>query len=148
MMMKQGKKGFTLVEVLIVVVIIAALAAMIMPRVSSQADYAQSAEAINMLGALRRAVLSYYDEYQAWPYAGTPTSPSIQEVLGISANGKYWNFEVNHEWIKAMAKAQGSVNEITLNAGTGNWCGGGDFGTGGKFCERLTPRDAACLCED
>lgn len=39
----KGLRGFTLIEVLLVVVIIAALAAMIMPRLSGRADQAKNA---------------------------------------------------------------------------------------------------------
>ena len=48
-------KGFTLIEVLIVVVIIAILAALVVPRFMSQPEKAVIAEANQMLGAISRA---------------------------------------------------------------------------------------------
>jgi len=59
--MKLNKKGFTLVEVLIVVVILAILAALILPRLLSQPERAVIAEAQQMLGRLRRAQLQNID---------------------------------------------------------------------------------------
>jgi prepilin-type N-terminal cleavage/methylation domain-containing protein len=55
------KKGFTLVEVLIVVVIIAILASLIVPRMLMQTDKAKAAEALQMLGAMKRAAERAYD---------------------------------------------------------------------------------------
>lgn len=48
-------KGFTLIEVLIVVVILAILAAMLIPRLVGQVDRAAAAEAFQMIGAIRKA---------------------------------------------------------------------------------------------
>lgn len=50
-----SKKGFTLVEILIVIVILAVLAGLILPRVLAQPERALVAEAVNFLGVMRRA---------------------------------------------------------------------------------------------
>ena len=59
--MKRKQRGFTLVEVLIVVIIIAILAALILPRMTAQTGRAEIAEAQQMLGVLRRAMATYID---------------------------------------------------------------------------------------
>ena len=53
--------GFTLVELLIVIIIVAILAAMIVPRFLAQPERAVVAEANTMLGALSRAENTYID---------------------------------------------------------------------------------------
>lgn len=57
---KSYPKGFTLIEVLIVVVIIAALAAMVIPRFVGQVGRAQAAEAFNILGVIRKALANTF----------------------------------------------------------------------------------------
>ena len=54
-------KGFTLIEILIVVVIISILASLILPRMLAQPEKAALAEAKQMLGAIRRAQMGYVD---------------------------------------------------------------------------------------
>ncbi|HNX68706.1 MAG TPA: prepilin-type N-terminal cleavage/methylation domain-containing protein [Candidatus Omnitrophota bacterium] len=53
--LKRSSKGFTLIEVLIVVVIIAILASLILPRMTAQTQRARVAEGLQMVGAIKRA---------------------------------------------------------------------------------------------
>ena len=57
----KGQKGFTLIEVLIVVVIIAVLASLILPRCMGQSERAVIAEAQMTLGAIRRGQATWMD---------------------------------------------------------------------------------------
>ncbi len=50
-----NKKGFTLIEVLIVVVIIGILASLILPRMLAQPERVMTAEAMNYFGVIARA---------------------------------------------------------------------------------------------
>lgn len=59
--MIRHKMGFTLVEVLIVVVIIAVLAALLLPRFFGQTERAVIGEAQQMLGAMRRGQHKWMD---------------------------------------------------------------------------------------
>lgn len=55
----RRNRGFTLIEVLIVVVIIAVLAALILPRMTAAGKRADAAEAMQMIGVMKRAVDQY-----------------------------------------------------------------------------------------
>lgn len=54
-----SRSGFTLVEILIAIVIVAILGAIALPRFFPQREKAVAAEGIAMLGALRQAELAY-----------------------------------------------------------------------------------------
>jgi prepilin-type N-terminal cleavage/methylation domain-containing protein len=58
-MVKNSKKGFTLAELLMVVVILGLLGAIAMPKFFPQKEKAIVAEAVAMLHAIRQAELSY-----------------------------------------------------------------------------------------
>jgi prepilin-type N-terminal cleavage/methylation domain-containing protein len=57
----KKQKGFTLIEILIVVIILAILASMVLPRFLNQTESAYVAEAQQVLGVLRRAQANQAD---------------------------------------------------------------------------------------
>jgi len=59
--LKRHSKGFTLIEVLIVVVIIGILASLLIPRMIQQPERARVAEANQFLGVLNRAQVTFMD---------------------------------------------------------------------------------------
>jgi len=77
----MNKKGFTLIEVLIVVVIIAVLASLILPRFVGQTERAVIAEGQQILGAMRRGQLNWMDFTQS----NAPTDVSSCGFAGCSA---------------------------------------------------------------
>jgi general secretion pathway protein G len=68
--MKTRKGGFTLVELLIVIMIIAILAGMMMIATSSATDSAEATKIINNLRNLKSAALLYYGDNMSWPQKG------------------------------------------------------------------------------
>lgn len=60
------KKGFTLLELLIVVIIIGVLATLAIPNFLRAAERARWAEAKSILGTLRGSQIRYYAQYQTY----------------------------------------------------------------------------------
>ena len=63
------RKGFTLLELMIVVIIIGILASLAVPRFIDAANRAKEAEAMGILGSIRSSQLRYYIDSNA--YTGT-----------------------------------------------------------------------------
>ena len=93
--------GFTLVELLIVIIIIGILATMAIPQYNKMVERTKWTEAISILGTIRQAGLLYYAQYGDYPYNyslnGPLQSPAIPLDIEIpqtkydsqSKNGRY-----------------------------------------------------------
>ena len=77
------KKGFTLIELMIVVAIIGVLAAVALPAYSDYVMKSREAEAINVLGDIRTAQLSYYDH----PFLGNQHFATSLAALDYNLDG-------------------------------------------------------------
>ena len=66
-MLKKVQKGFTLIELMIVVAIIGILAAIAIPAYQDYTIRAQVTEGLNLAGALKAAVAERYAQTGAWP---------------------------------------------------------------------------------
>ena len=64
-------KGFTLVELLIVIIIIGILAGMMMLSTGSATDKAEATKIVSNLRNMKAAVVMYYADNSAWPTKGS-----------------------------------------------------------------------------
>ena len=82
-MVRSDKKGFTLIELMIVVAIIGILAAIAIPAYSDYTKKAKVSEVTNALGAAVSAAQQYHGEEGSWPGNAATMSGAI---LAICAN--------------------------------------------------------------
>ncbi len=60
MNLRQNKSGFTLLEIIIVIIIVGVLASLALPRFFSTVEYSRSTEALSSLGAVRQSLERCY----------------------------------------------------------------------------------------
>jgi type IV pilus assembly protein PilA len=119
--MLKNKKGFTLIELMIVVAIIGILAAIAIPNFMTYQCKAKQSEAKSILGAIRTAQEAYYAEYST--YAADTAAMNFDTKGG----GDYAFSITANNATGFTAKANGTINgktdTWTVNS-TGTWTKG------------------------
>ena len=135
--LNKGRAGFTLVELIIVVIIIGILAAIAVPQYSKTMERSRIAEASAVLGALRGAQLRYKLENTNYATDYTRLDidlPNYDSSAG-SPNGKFFTYNVANaaEGITAttIATAQRKSSEygqyiLNINDQGRLYCAGSD----------------------
>ncbi len=126
-MLKKNRKGFTLIEILIVVVIVAILAAISVPIYLDYVAGARASDAQSQIGAIYNAAKMYKQDTELWP-------ADVQELedrgyLTIDESVKLkWNFDITEEQITATSTdemAGGSGKEVRYDILQGKFFGYG-----------------------
>ncbi len=129
---KQKKAGFTLVELMVVAIIVAILAAVAIPLMGGNKYRAMATEAQTSLGSIATATKVYYVEKSAWPTAISDlTTLSVTDLNGKYFSGSGYSYTATGtNWvIQATANdnaGDASGDTITLNY-AGTYTGTGKF---------------------
>ena len=93
---KKNQHGFTLVEIIVVIVILAVLSATLLPRFLNQTERAVIAEAQSSLGALKRGQNVFSDISGTDAFMGTATpitnAEAVQLGLRQAPNSNEWAY--------------------------------------------------------
>src|SRR4051812_11703346 len=99
--MKTLQKGFTLIELMIVVAIIGILAAVAIPAYQDYIARAQVSEAVSLLGSAKTPMAEYYASQGFWPTAAS-------DVMG-NTTGKYTS---SISILSSVSTAPGSITLV------------------------------------
>ena len=101
-MLKKVQKGFTLIELMIVVAIIGILAAIAIPAYQDYTIRAQVTEGLNLAGAVKASVAETFSQTGTWP------ADNAAAGVGLAAN-------VTGKYVTAVTVATGGIT-ITYGA--------------------------------
>jgi type IV pilus assembly protein PilA len=129
--MKTMQKGFTLIELMIVVAIIGILAAIAIPAYQDYTIRAQVTEGLNLSGAVKASIAESYQNTGVWPanlaalgIANAPsgkyvsqvaiTNPGVIDITYSNAGGFQANSNINGLilGIKPYANANGDITWV------------------------------------
>jgi type IV pilus assembly protein PilA len=131
--MNTMQKGFTLIELMIVVAIIGILAAIAIPAYQDYITRGQVSEAVTLGGGLKSPLSEYGADKKAWPTLVAPTATPSSGQLNATLVGKYSTVtsSVANTYpagqvtvTMTTGKASGSILTYTTANGGSTWaCG-------------------------
>ena len=129
MKVRRGTKGFTLIELFIVIAILGILAAIAIPAYSRYASRAKIAGVVQSMGALKTAVSAYFVEKGETP--GLADVTAIKRTFGVDVATQYATFQVDKTGAitatiqNVNAETNGQTITLTPDKTFNTWTWGG-----------------------
>lgn len=140
--MPYRNRGFTLIELMIVVVIAGVLAAIALPLYMDYASRAQAAEGLSATAGLRADIADYYTRHDRMPSDADDLGVTLSDIAGAQyiADVAYDNETVTITWDTGTTGLEGAME---LTAKTGDPRGGWQCTASGAMTENNLPGGCA-----
>ena len=144
-MRKRNEKGFTLIEVVVVVAVIAILAAVLTPYITKYIDDSKVAKARNETQVIGAAMTNFYKDTGMWPSRNATGAAVAVLYTGTTTPAAATIFTAVPPVVPAVANWAGAVapldNSLLVN-GTGNaYPPNGDLQWKGPYAGSALPAD-------
>ncbi|HFC6665243.1 TPA: pilin [Neisseria meningitidis] len=141
--MNTLQKGFTLIELMIVIAIVGILAAVALPAYQDYTARAQVSEAILLAEGQKSAVTEYYLNHGIWP--------SDNSAAGVASSA-----DIKGKYVQSVEVKNGVVTATMLSSGVNNEIKGKKLSLWAKrqdgsvkwFCGQPVTRDKADKADD
>ena len=94
-MVRTAQRGFTLIEIMVVVVILGILAAVVAPKVLDRPDQARATAARQDIGGLMQALGLYRLDHGQYPSMGQGLNALVERPADVSADN--WRLGIRSE---------------------------------------------------
>ncbi|MHC4623482.1 MAG: type IV pilin protein [Planctomycetota bacterium] len=107
------RKGFTLIELMIVILIVGILAAVLVPLMRSRVEKAKWTEGQTGAGTIATALRAYVAQYPPAP-TGAITDPTLNGGLGLTQGDLYGKYFISTDYsLTSVQFTAGAVPELT-----------------------------------
>jgi len=130
--MKKSLRGFTLIELMIVVAIIGLLAAVAIPSYQDYTTRSQVSEAFSLTAAFKQGLTEYYSDRGTWPTSltniGTTTSGKYVGSITLDSGGTNVTVTATMNSAGVSSNVTNSTFLLVTTDGGLHWtCDGGDI---------------------